>query len=232
MKKIGIIGGIAPESTIVYYKGIINSFFQMSNGKDYPKIIINSINMTEMLSYLMSNNLADLSEYLLEEIQKLALAGADFGLLASNTPHIVFDRLKKSSPIPLLSIVELACKKVKSENIKRVGLFGTKFTMQNNFYKEVFSRESIEIIAPNEESQNYIHKIYFDELVKGIISKETKMNLLEIIKEMKNSDKIEGLILGGTELSLIFNEKDNENILLYDTTKIHIEGIMEYLRNN
>lgn len=228
MKIAGIIGGIAPESTVVYYKEIVNSFLRLNNGSDYPCVIINSINMTTMLDYLSKGDLDGLTKFLLSEIGKLAKAGADFGLLASNTPHIVFNRLQKESPIPLISIVEQACRKAKTLGLKKAGLFGTKFTMQNTFYKEIFTREGIELITPDEESQNYIHTIYFNELVKGIILDSTRENLLKIVDRMKSDENIDGLILGGTELPLILKNYDRE-IPFLDTTQIHVEGVMDYL---
>lgn len=228
MKIVGIIGGIAPESTVVYYKEIVDSFLHLNKENDYPQIIINSINMNKMLKFLTANNLDGLTEYLLGEIDKLAKADADFGLLASNTPHIVFERLTKDSPIPLLSIVELTCKKAKTLSFNRVGLFGTKFTMQNTFYKDVFSREDIDIVTPDDSSQNYIHNIYFNELVKGILLDNTKQSLLRIVDQMKVDENIDGLILGGTELPLILKDNDGD-IPFLDTTKIHVEGIIEYL---
>ncbi len=231
MKTIGIIGGIAPESTIVYYKEIVQSFLALNKENNYPQIIINSINMKEMLDYLASNDLDGLTQFLLAEIDKLEKAGADFGLLASNTPHIVFDRLKKGSKTPLLSIVELACRKAEAMKLKRVGLFGTKFTMKNTFYKEVFSLKDIFIITPDDESQEFIHRIYFDELVKGVFKDDTKSSLLKIIAKMKAVDNIDGLVLGGTELPLILKANDGD-IPFLDTTKIHVEGIIEFLMSN
>ncbi len=228
MKTAGIIGGIAPESTIVYYKEIVNSFIKLTDEKVYPKIIINSIDMKKMLGQLNDNDLDGLTKFILEEIDKLVKAGADFGLLASNTPHIVFERIKKESPIPLLSIVELACKKAKSLGLKKVCLLGTKFTMRSNFYKDVFSREEIEIVTPDNESQDYIHRIYFAELVLGIFLDETKQKLLSIVDKMIATENIEGIILGGTELPLILKDGDRE-IPFLDTTMIHVEGVIEYL---
>ena len=231
MKTVGIIGGIAPESTVVYYKEIVAFFLQKFNGKDYPQIIINSINMKKMLDYLYVKDLEGLTEFLLLEIKKLSNAGADFAVLASNTPHIVFDRLIVSSPLPMLSIVELTCRKAKTLGLKRPGLMGTKFTMQNNFYKDVFADENIQIITPDENSQNYINNIYFNELVAGIFLNDTRQNLLRIADKMMANEQIDSLILGGTELPLIL-KGDDKNIPFLDTTKIHVEGIMEYLIND
>jgi aspartate racemase len=139
MKTLGIVGGIGPESTIEYYRQIIASYRQRKHDGSYPLIIINSIDMKKMLDLIGANELARLTDYLLREVQKLAKAGADLGLLASNSPHIVFDGLSRQSPIPLLSIVEAACEETKKLGMKRVGLLGTRFSMQGRFYPDVFS---------------------------------------------------------------------------------------------
>jgi aspartate racemase len=188
-----------------------------------PLIIINSIDMKKMLDLIGANELARLTEYLLGEVQKLAKAGADFGLLASNSPHIVFDELSRESPIPLLSIVEAACVATKKLGLKRVGLLGTRFTVQGRFYPDVFSRAGITLITPGVEEQVYIHDKYMNELVNGVIIPETRERLLAIVERLKAQEGIEGLILGGTELPLILREETYGGIPFLDTTKIHVE---------
>src|SRR4030066_2126542 len=153
METLGIIGGIGPESTTEYYRQIIASYRQRKQDGSYPSIIINSIDMKKMLDLIGANELARLTDYLLGEVQKLASAGADLGLLASNSPHIVFDELSSQSPIPLLSIVEAACEATKKLGLKRVGLFGTRFSMQGQYYPHVFSRAGITLITPGVEEQ-------------------------------------------------------------------------------
>ena len=227
MYTVGIIGGIGPESTIEYYRLIISSFLEQEKRGNYPQIIINSINMKKMLDLIGNNMLAEVTEYLSGEIRKLASAGADFTVLASNTPHVVFDKIREKSPIPMISIVEAACKKAKDMGLNRVGLFGTGFTMQGGFYSAVFSRQHIEIIVPDEKDQDYIHKKYMDELVKGIILDETRKGLEQIIEKLRRSHEIEGLILGGTELPLILKETKDQDLPFLDTTQIHVENIMK-----
>ena len=135
-------------------------------------ILINSIDMKKMLDLIAAKELAAVTEYLLGEVRKLAQAGADFGLLASNTPHLVFEDLRRQSPIPLLSIVEAACEAAQALKLKKVGLFGTRFTMQGGFYPEVFTKQGIQIILPSLDDQNYIHEKYMGELVNGVFLDE------------------------------------------------------------
>jgi len=223
MKTLGIIGGIGPESTIEYYRQLIASYRQRKQDGSYPLIIINSIDMKKMLDLIVANELVRLTKYLVGEVQKLAKAGADLGLLASNTPHIVFDELSGQSPIPLLSIVEAACQATKKLGLKRVGLFGTRFTMQARFYPDTFSKEGITIVVPGVEEQAYIHDKYMSELVNGIILSETRERLLAIADRLKTQEGIEGLILGGTELPLILQEESYSGIPFLDTTRIHVD---------
>ncbi len=229
MKTIGIIGGIGPESTVEYYRSIISSYRSRTSDGSYPQIIINSINLTRMLAFVESKQLGNLTRVLTDEVAKLANAGAEFGVLASNTPHIIFDELREDSSIPLLSIVEETARKAKRLGLTRVGLFGTKFTMQNLFYQKVLSMHEVQTIVPNLDEQEYIHTKYMSELVPGVFLEETKKRLLRIATAMKARDNIQGLILGGTELPLILSKDSEIGIPYLNTTKIHVEGIIDYL---
>jgi len=206
MKTLGIIGGIGPESTIVYYRSIIASYREQKRDGSYPSILINSIDLTRMLGSIGANQLNEIAEYLANEVKKLARAGADFGLLAANTPHIVFNEIQHLSPIPLIGIVEVTCKEAQHLALKKVGLFGIRFTMQGRFYPDVFTKAGIELSVPRPDEQDYIHDKYLTELVPGILLPETRERLLGIIDRMIIEQGIEGLILGGTELPLILKD--------------------------
>lgn len=227
MKTIGIIGGIAPESTIVYYRSIISGYRQIVQDGNYPPILINSINMTKMLDLIGADRLEEVTQYLLGEIVKLARAGADFGILASNTPHIVFDELQQNSPIPLISIIEVACQACQKLGLNKIGLFGTRFTMQGRFYPNEFNKQEISIILPESKDQDYIHEKYMGELVNGIFLPETRQKLLSVIEQLQNHKGIQGLILGGTELPLILTDDTFRGIPILDTTKLHVTKIIE-----
>ncbi len=163
-------------------------------------------------------------EYLVGEIEKLAAAGAECGLLAANTPHIVFDEIRRQASIPMVSIVEATRDAAKALGLKRLGLFGTRFTMLGDFYPRVFSAAQIELAVPKADEQTYIHDRYMNELVKGAILAETRRGLLAIVDRMKEQERIEGLILGGTELPLILGDVTDQGIPFLDTTKIHVEA--------
>jgi len=224
MKTLGIIGGLGPESTIDYYGRIIALYRERTGDGSYPQFIINSINMKKGLDFMDANNLAGMAEYLLEEIGKLAQAGATFGLISANTPHIVFDEVASKSPIPLISIVEVTCAAAKARKLKRLALFGTRYTMRATFYPKVFSREGIELLVPDPNDQNYIHDKYLNELVAGKFLPETRAGLLASVGRMKANSDIDGLILAGTELPLILRDSEHNGIPFLDTTEIHCEA--------
>jgi aspartate racemase len=217
------------ESTIEYYRLIIASYREQVQDGSYPKIIINSVDLKKMISLIEANELRQVAQYLVTEVQKLARAGADFGLLAAGTPHIVFDEVSRQSTIPLLSIVEATCRAAKELGLKRLALFATRFTMQGRFYTDVFSREGMTLVTPEQEEQAYIHDKYFGELINGIVLPKTREGLLKIVDRMKEHDRIDGLILGGTELSLILRDDVKRGIPFLDTTRIHVKAAVAEL---
>ncbi|PYL67549.1 MAG: aspartate racemase [Verrucomicrobia bacterium] len=224
MKTLGIIGGLGPESTIDYYQRLIALYRERTDDGSYPEFIINSVNLKKGLDFMAANELADMGDYLLEGIAKLARAGADLGLIAANTPHIVFDDVAPKSPIPLVSIVEATCAAAKTQNLKRLALFGTRYTMQATFYPKVFSREGIELLVPEPNDEDYIHDKYMNELVPGKFLPETRAGLLAIVDRMKGESNIDGVILAGTELPLILCDPDHNGIPFLNTTEIHCEA--------
>ena len=223
MKTLGIVGGIAPESTVDYYRQVIALYRERRNDGGYPHILINSIDLKKMLDLIGAGNLPEVTEYLLAEVVKLAAAGADFGLFASNTPHLVFEDIRQRSPIPLVSIVEATCEAVLALGLRKVGLLGTHFTMQGGFYPKVFSAHRIEVIVPRSDEQDYVHNRYMSELVHGVYRAETRDQLLTIMERLVSQEGIQGLILGGTELPLLFRDGAQAGIPMLDTTKIHVE---------
>ena len=224
MKTLGIVGGLGPESTVDYYRLIIAAYREQKPDGSCPAIIINSIDLNKARNLVTANALADLTEYLVAEVRRLARAGADFGLLTASTPHIVFDDVRRQSPIPLLSIVEATCEAAKALGLKRLGLLGTKFTMQGRFFPDVFERAGMTLTVPTEDEQAYIHEKYMGELVNGIFLSETRQGLLEIVERLKRQEGIEGVILGGTELPLILRDAAFRDIPFLDTTRIHVQS--------
>ena len=225
-KTIGMIGGIAPASTIDYYQRIISRFQERTGQREYPSIIINSINMNQMMNLVAKDQLEELVDYLSEEIYVLEKAGAKVIFMASNTPHLVYDLLAKRVKTKMISIVESTIDYAKTKGYSRLGLFGTISTMEGDFYQDGFDAVGMEIITPMPDERKYIHKIYMDELVRGRFLPETKNHLLSIAQRMYNEGQIECLILGGTELPFIIKTSDIEDVEILNTTKIHVEHIL------
>jgi aspartate racemase len=226
VKTVGIIGGIGPESTIEYYRLLIAAYRSRVQDGGYPSVLINSIDLAKMLRLIGAGELGAVTDYLAGEVLKLAKAGADFAVLASNTPHIVFDDLRRRSPVPMISIVEATSEAVLALKLKRVGLFGTRFTMQGQFYPAVFSRRGIAVAVPEPEDQTYIHEKYMGELVHGLVVPETRERLLAIAGRLQSEQQVEGIILGGTELPLILRDARSPGIPFLDTTTIHVKRIV------
>lgn len=226
MKTIGIVGGIAPGSTIEYYRLLVDTYRARTQDNSYPPILLNSINMTKMLDHINSGQLDEAVDYLSRAVKALVAAGAEIGLLASNTPHIVFDEIQARSLIPLVSIVHAACDAAKAQGLTRLGLLGTRSTMQGRFYPEAFLRANIEVLRPTSKEQDFIHDKYMNELVKGVCLPETRAALLGIIDNFKERNSLDGIILGGTELPLLFRSDSAYGLPLLDTGRIHVEAVL------
>src|SRR3954469_4300431 len=224
MKTLGMIGGLGPESTLDYYQRIIALYREHAADGHYPEFIIASVDLRKGLDFMDANNLSGMGDFLLEAIGKVARAGAEFGIICANTPHIVFDQLALKSPIPLISIVEVTCAAAKAQNLNRLALFGTRYTMQADFYPKVFKREGIELHVPDSRHQDYIHDKYFSEIVPGKFLRETRAGLLAICDRMKTTSDIDEVILAGTELPLILSDPEYHRTPFLDTTKVHVEA--------
>jgi len=224
-----MIGGLGPESTIDYYRSIIARYRARNPDGGYPSIIINSLDVDKVIALLDNGRLAELADYLAAAVQQLVGAGAEFGFIAANTPHLVFDEVQRRSPIPLLSIVHAALERARTLGLRTVGLFGTGFTMRADFYPEQFQRLGIAVVRPRESERDYIHKKYIGELLNNQFLSETRMEILRIAHRMKAEDGVEAMILAGTELPLLLRDSGPSGIEFLDTTVIHVEAIVDKL---
>jgi len=221
MKTLGIVGGIAPGSTVDYYRLLVTEYRDQRPDGSYPSILINSIDLKRLLDLVGDNRLTELTDWLVLEVERLARGGADFGLLASNTPHIVFEELSRRAPIPLLSIVEAARDAAVESGLRTVGLLGTRFTMQGRFYPEVFAQRGIAVLTPSPGDQTFVHERYRRELIPGEFRPDTRQQFLEIIERLRQ-DGAEGVLLAGTELPLLLRDAVPDTARVLDTTRIHV----------
>jgi aspartate racemase len=224
-----MIGGLGPESTIDYYRSILARYRARRPDGGWPHIVINSLDVDKGLTMLDAGRLDDLADYLASGVEVLARAGADFGFIAANTPHLVFDELQRRSAIPLLSIVRATADRAKALGLKKVGLFGTGFTMRASFYPEEFQQAGIVLVTPNEAERDFIHKKYIGELLKNQFLSPSREEIMSIARRLQAEDGIEALVLAGTELPLLLREAANQGIDFLDTTVIHVEAVVDEL---
>jgi aspartate racemase len=235
MKTLGIVGGIGPESTIEYYRFILDGYRKRvpempapeqlrAGAASVPQIIIDSIDVNRGIAMLDANDLAALADYVSESVERLTRAGAEIALIAANTPHIVFEEVERRAAIPMISLVKATCDRALALGFRKLALLGTGFTMRGRFYPEVFARAGIELIAPNDEEMEFIHRAYLGELLKNVFLPETRERILGCINRMREQDRIEAVILAGTELPLLLRGAEPEGLPFLDTTLIHVEA--------
>lgn len=228
MKKLGLVGGMGPESTIPYYHGIVYGVQKRLGGDIFPMLSIESVNVFDVLGMCGEQKYDELVDYLSAAIDNLKKSGADFAALSANTPHIVFDRLKERAKIPLVSIVEAARDEAVRLGMSKIGLLGTVFTMTGEFFKKPFVESGIEIVVPSEAEMELVNSKIASELERGIVKDETREEFLQIISRMKAEEGIEAVVLGCTELPLIINDKVSP-VPCLDTMKIHIQTLIDMI---
>ena len=228
MATLGIVGGLGPESTIDYYRRILQEW-RRDDPSSSPSIIIDSLDVDRGLA-LVEHDRAGLIEYLSASLSRLAAAGADFVAMAANTPHVVFDDLVARSRIPMVSIVEACAEEAQRRELRRVGLLGTRFTMAGSFYPNVFARHGIAVVSPSVAEQTWIHDRYIGQLLKGDFRNETRDEVVSIIRRLREDETIDGIILGGTELTLLLSAPVVADIPALDTTALHVAAIVKRLR--
>lgn len=226
MKIIGLIGGLGPESTIDYYAKLVAAHRQRVSDDSYPRIVIDSVNLTRVVSLVSAKRYEELAAELAAEVGRVAAAGADFAALTANTPHVVFEDVERRSPIPLLSIVRAARDATLASHVRKPALLGTRFTMTGTFYPDVFARAGIELVVPTPAEQDLIHDKYMNELLVGTFSDDTRRKFVAIIERMRDEEGIDAALLAGTELPLLLRGQNIEGVPLLDTTEIHVEAIM------
>jgi aspartate racemase len=241
MKTLGIVGGIGPESTIEYYRFILDGCRKRmtdppssrSDGTTarqaaaMPHIVIDSIDVNRGLAMLEANDLAALADYVSESVERLTRAGAEIALMAANTPHIVFEEVERRATIPMISLVKATCDQALAMKFRTLALLGTGFTMRGRFYPEVFARVGIELVTPNDEEKEFIHRAYIGELLKNVFLPVTRDRIIAIINRMREQDAIEAVILAGTELPLLLRGAEPEGLAFLDTTLIHVAAAVE-----
>jgi aspartate racemase len=226
---VGIVGGLGPESTIDYYRRILEAWEQV-DPSTAPSIVIDSLDVQRVLR-LAGTNRPALAEYLLLSLRRLAGAGVDFAAITANTPHIVFDELAARSPVPLVSIVEVCAREAQRRGLGRLALLGTRFTMEAPFYPAVCARYGVTVVLPNDAERAWVHERYVGELLEGEFRDDTRQRFISLVSRLRDEDRIEGVILGGTELPLLLSTPIIADVPALDTTALHVAAIVERLRH-
>lgn len=226
MKKIGLVGGTGPESTIMYYKELNSQIDKATNGKNMPELSIESVNFRKAWELVSMEKYKELAEYLSEKVNRLAVSGAEIIALTAATMHIVFEEIEDDTNLSLVSIPQTVCNEVIKNGYKRVGLLGTIFTMEKDFMKKDLRQAGIDVIVPDKVDRELVARRIYEELEVGIVKESTLQEFNQIIEKMQKRYEIEAVILGCTELPLILN---NENSVLpcLDSVEIHIKELIK-----
>lgn len=226
MKKLGLIGGIGPESTVAYYRKIIHGVQAQAGRENLPRLSIESLNAFRVFQLCRSREFDQLTEYVLSAIHSLAAGGADLVALTGNTPNIVMDRILPVSPIPIVSAIDATCHVAQKRGARRVGLLGTVFTMTNTFFKTPFEDKGIKVIVPSESQIALIQAKIEAELEHGIVKEDTRQEFIAIIQDLQQREGIDHVALACTELPLILSD-DNSPVPCLDIVEIHVEALVQ-----
>jgi aspartate racemase len=225
-KRIGILGGLTPESTVTYYQHIFRRYEELYGDLSYPEMVIYDVSFQRFEDWMSKEDWESIEEALLDGLKRLAAAGSDFAVIATNTMHILFEKLQARSSIPLISIVDATAEAINGEGLKVVGLLGTRFTMEKPFYIEGLKKHGIDTIVPNKEERDYINKVVFGELSRGILLTESRNGYLEIINSLVERGA-QGIVLGCTEIPILVTQEYTD-VKLFDTAVIHAEKALRF----
>ena len=226
MKKIGIIGGMSAYSTIDYYQLIIDEYKKIQAGIMCPELVIDSLNHGKIAKLITANQWDKVLNELLYSAKNLMKAKAEVIIIAANTPHIVFNKLVKKVKVPMISIMEGTGKAIQDKKLTKIGLLGTKNTMDADYYSKTMNKMGIELIVPEEEDKILIDGIIKKELILNIITEESKRKYIQIMDKLREAGA-EGIILGCTEIPMLIKEKDY-SLPLFDTTYLHAKAVLDY----
>lgn len=226
MKKIGLIGGTGPESTLMYYKELNSKIDRMTESKAMPEIAIESVNFRKAWDMVVTEDYDNLAEYLSDKVNALKETGSEVIALTAVTMHIVFEKVKEKTGVALISIPMAVCNEVKARGYKKIGLLGTIFTMEQDYMKKDFLQAGIDVIVPGENDRKLVAQRIFEELEVGIVKESTLKEFNDIILKMKTEQGIEAVILGCTELPLLLND-DNCVLPCLDSVAIHIDELIK-----
>ena len=229
MKKIGLIGGLGPESTLEYYRNIIAQFRETYEQTGFPEIVIDSMDLRNFTSLVEQGKWEGIIQLISIRCELLRRSGAEIGAMASNTPHAVFDAIQAKTDLPLISILSVTCDYARALNVRSLCLLGTRFTMTSDYYQDEFDKYNIRLTTPEPGEIERIQHILFKEIELGVIKDKSRAEIIAIINRIRKAAGVEGVILGCTELPLMLSQKDL-TIHCIDPARIHVDAIVRECR--
>lgn len=230
MLTIGLIGGMSWESTVPYYRIINESIRQKLGGWHSAKLVLVSVDFDEMQRLQHAGDWAAAAQVLVQAANALRLAGADFFLICTNTVHRVADDVQRVAGIPLLHVVDALAAEIKRSQVRKIGLLGTRFTMEQDFYRARLSANGVDAIIPNVADRNTVHRVIYEELCLGQVNDRARLAYREIIQRLID-DGAEGIVLGCTEIAMLIGQQDSP-VPIFDTTEIHARAAVDYALKN
>lgn len=226
MKRIGLIGGLSPESTVHYYQRISRGGNRELGRLNFPEITLESLNLQRLVERFDRNDWDGVAEILLEALQRLKSSGAEFAAILANTPHNAYDRIRDSSPLEILTIMEATSRVLVRDGRRKVALLGTKATMEFGFFQKHFSGSGIETLVPGPPQRERLDRIIWEELSHGVVTPESRLAAGTMIADLERQGA-EAVILGCTELGLLIGSNDAP-LPLYDSLEIHADAILNF----
>jgi aspartate racemase len=223
-KRIGILGGTAPESTVDYYRYLTRSYVQRFGDHGYPEIIIYSVSFQQYEDWMMAGQWDALAQGLIEAAHRLEAAGAELIMIATNTMHLVFDQVQAQVHVPMVSLLDAVGQAIQERGFRTVGLLGTRMTMEEPFYRQAMAAQGIHVLVPDKEDRLFVNRAIFEELVVGLLRPETRDRYVGIISGLA-ARGAEGVVLGCTEIPMLVTDQDTD-VPLFDTTTIHAEAVL------
>ncbi len=226
---LGVVGGIGPESTIDYYRRLVDGWHHRVGSQSHPQVIIDSIDSGLLIAQMVAGDAGPMRLGIAAAIDRLASAGAGLGLIASVACHTVYGDVAPGARIPMLNIVDATCREAVRTGVRRPAVFGTRVAVDGAYLAEPFEAAGIELVRPAESDRQWIHDAYLSELVYGEFRDDTRDRLLGILRDLRRDEGVDALILAGTELSLILPESSYDGLPVLNSAAIHVNAAIDWL---
>ena len=228
---LGVVGGIGPESTLDYYRRLVDRWHERVGRESHPHVVIDSIDSGSLIGPMVAGDLEPMRQGVTAAVERLAAAGAGLGLIASVASHAVYRDVAAAAPIPMLSIVDVTCREASRAGVRRPAIFGTRVAVDGAYFAEPFDSAGIELIRPAEPDRQWVHDAYLGELVQGVFREATRDRLLGILTALRRERDVDGLILAGTELSVMLPMSSYEDLPILNSAAIHVDAAIDWLED-